>query len=124
MDGWLDSRPASELARTAPSTSTKELQARAVAGTGNVLTGFSQCIWHKDFKADNLKDTDYMLRCHENSANYPFKFIAPDGTIKQTTYTDCRPKPATGKATKVDKDWKLGSKNRDNNPNIPKNPAM
>ncbi|KAG9125909.1 hypothetical protein FRC07_005677, partial [Ceratobasidium sp. 392] len=125
VHGWTNSHAASELASIAQA-GTKDLHARAkVAGsaTGS-LTGYNHCIWHEDFSASYLKDKDYMLRCHENSASYPFKFVAPDGTIKQTTYTDCRPKPATGKATKVNPDWKLGSANRKNDPNIPADPAM
>ncbi|KAG9095771.1 hypothetical protein FRC06_009445 [Ceratobasidium sp. 370] len=105
---------------------TKNLQARtsAASGTGSSI-GPMKCIWHTGFQAKFLKDDpDYVLQCHENSAAYPFKFVAPDGTIKQTTYTDCRPKPTNRrKATNVDDDWKSGTENRKNNPGIPADPA-
>ncbi|KAG9103705.1 hypothetical protein FRC06_008699 [Ceratobasidium sp. 370] len=105
---------------------TKGLQTRVAAGDAvGSLVGPAHCIWHSRFTANSLKDPNYMLRCHENSAAYPFKFVAPDGTVKQTTYTDCRPKPANGnKATRVDPEWKLGGAKRKNNPDIPANPAM
>ncbi|KAG8712938.1 hypothetical protein FRC08_013898 [Ceratobasidium sp. 394] len=105
---------------------TKELEPRVAAGDAvGSLVGPAHCIWHSRFTAGSLKDPNYMLKCHDNSANYPFKFVASDGTIKQTTYTTCRPKPANGgKATRVDPEWKIGGSKRVNDPSIPANPAM
>ncbi|KAG9085277.1 hypothetical protein FS749_004567 [Ceratobasidium sp. UAMH 11750] len=121
---WTAGPAAFEFGRVPEDT--KDLEPRKSAGDAvGLLTGPLHCIWHSGFSARSLKDDpNYMLKCHDNSASYPFKFVAPDGTVKQTTYTDCRPKPATGKAIVVNSEWKKGSANRANNPNIPANPKL
>ncbi|QRV76228.1 chitinase [Ceratobasidium sp. AG-Ba] len=99
------------------------LEPRHVAGNAvGSLSNDLNCIWFPNFESKYLKDDPtYLLNCHKISKDYPFKFVAEDGTVKTTTYTDCRP-PAG--SAKVAKEWKTGTANRKNNPGIPPNPRV
>ncbi|CAE6436657.1 unnamed protein product [Rhizoctonia solani] len=72
-----------------------------------------KCIWKSGFGADNFKvDTvdGYKARCHDNSDDYPMKWVdeANNKEVKTLKYTDCRPPNGNNRKT-VDPVYQKGA---------------